>query len=91
MGMTLHVVGFAPPDDVWKKMKTVYDACLSAGVDIPNDVRKFFNYEAPEDAGVIVDLDKIVREWQDNGSEGYELDLADLPRHVRTLRFYASW
>ena len=42
MGMSTHLVGIVPPDDDWKKMKAVWDACDNADVDIPKDVSEFF-------------------------------------------------
>lgn len=58
MSMSTHVVGIVPPDDDWKKMKQVYDACVAANIDVPDNVWDFFNNEEPDDAGVLIDLSK---------------------------------
>lgn len=90
MGMSTHVVGFVPPDDKWKAMKAVYDACAAAGVPVPREVDKFFDGVAPDPAGVEIEL--LVREWRDEyTSEGFELDVESIPPHVRTIRFFNSW
>lgn len=91
MSMSTHVTGFAPPDATWTKMKAVWDACQAANVPVPQTVDDFFDGEDPDPAGIEIDLP--LREWHDavGTSSGYELDLAAVPPHVKTLRFYNSW
>ena len=77
MSMSTHVAAVIPPDQQWKKMKAVWDACNAADLLIPKEVEKFFNYETPDDAGVVVDLSgmkphECCREWGKNASSGYE-------------------
>ena len=92
MSMSTHLVGIKPPDDDWLKMKAVWDACEAAGIAVPEDVEKFFDYTEPDPAGVVVDLDRgRAREWRAEDREGYELDIADLPAGVKTVRFYNAW
>ena len=88
--MSTHVTGFAPPDETWSKMKAIWDACEAASITIPGEVMEVFGGEAPDPAGVVVDLP--VRKW--NGGldgAGYELDIAAIPSQVKTIRFYNSW
>jgi len=89
MSMSTHVTGFTPPDERWQQMKAAWDACASAGVQVPEAVAEFFGYVPPDPAGVETDLP--LREWKSASREGYELDLADIPAGVRTIRFYNSW
>lgn len=89
MGMSTHVVGFSPPDDEWKKKKVVWDSCVAAGVQIPEDVLKFFDYKEPDDAGREVAIE--ARRWSGGESEGYEVVLADLPPGVKVIRFFNAW
>lgn len=92
MGMSTHVVGFKPADETWKKMKNVWYACKVAGVAPPLEVDRFFNGEAPDDAGVEVVLGKdCLKEWNDEGRAGYEVDMAKLPAGVKIIRFYNSY
>lgn len=91
MSMSTHVVGFVPPDERWAKMKAVWDASRAAGVEVPREVERFFGGEAPDDNGREVELP--VMPWHDahGGREGYELDVALIPKEVRVIRFYNSW
>jgi hypothetical protein len=89
MGMSTHVTGFAPPDERWVKMKAIWDACGAAGIDVPDEVDGFFGGEAPDPAGVEVEL--TLRKWRDGEREGYELDVSAIPPQVKTIRFYNSW
>lgn len=89
MSMSLHVIGFAPPDEHWRRMKQIWDSCVAAKVTPPEEVMKFFGYEEPDDAGVQVELKPD--EFKDDSREGFEIELAKIPKHVKTLRFYASW
>jgi len=102
MGMSTYVVGFKPPDEKWRKMKAVWDACAAAKVELPEDVSAFFGEEAPDPAGVRVELSDIFvkgkrtthaccREWRDDAGEGYEIDVKKLPPDVTVIRFYNQW
>lgn len=97
MGMSTHVVGFTPPDEKYQKMKAVYDSCKAAGIEIPEDVQEFFDWNEPSEHGVTFDLDKIpgaVEEWdagKDDAASGLEVDISKLPKNVKVVRFYNSW
>ena len=91
--MSTHVVGFRPADEKWNKMKKIWNACESAGVEIPKKVDDFFNNEAPGDKpGIEVELKSAVRPWSSKfAEEGYEVDIAKLPPDVKVIRFYNSY
>ncbi len=89
MGMSTHVIGFAPPDESWEKMRDVYLSCQRAGVEIPEAVQSFFDYQAPDPAGVQVAIPK--QDFFDDGSTGIEIDVKDIPAHVTKIRFFNSW
>ena len=94
MGMSTHVQGFRPPDEKWKKMKAVWDACVAAELEIPADVEEFFNFgDGPDDAGVVIDVEELpaCSEYQCDGGSGFEVDLTKLPKDITILRFYNSW
>lgn len=93
MGMSSYVVGIKPPDDVWRRMKAAYEACEAAGVEIPDEVNRFFNDEAPDAAGVIEDLHghPCVSKYAGDAAEGLEVDLKKLPPDITVLRFVNSW
>lgn len=91
--MSTHVVGFKPPDDKWKKMKAAWDACEEAEIEVPEEVEEFFGGEPPDEAGVTVEIDghECCKEYSEEGSSGYEIDISKLPKDVRIIRVYNSW
>lgn len=92
MGMSTHVIGFRPVDDVWRKHEAVWKACKAAGVDPPAATRDFFDDQEPDDTGIEVNLGDAEREWDDGDMRaGIEVDLTKVPANVKVLRFYNSW
>jgi len=89
MGMSTHIIGFAPPDDKWLQMKSIWDSCSEAGIEPPEKVSKFFGWEAPDPAGVEIKLDAI--EWRDDMREGYEINIEAIPKQCKIVRFYNAW
>lgn len=88
MGADLIIEGFRPVDEEWKKMKAVYDACKAAGVEVPEEVNEFFNWEKPSDFGMFVDVsDAIVTE----SNNVMLVDLTKLPKNLKTLRVYLNY
>lgn len=41
MSMSTHVVGIKPPEDRWRKMKAIHDACQAADLADPDVVVKY--------------------------------------------------
>jgi len=80
-------------------MRDVWVACEAAGIDPPEEVSEFFDFESPDSKGVIIDLrDKrnlvdygAVTEYKGNDAEGFEVEIAKLPTDVKIIRFYNSW
>lgn len=93
MSMSTSVVGFRPPDEKWRKMKAVWDACVIADTDTPDEVDDFFGGQYPDEQGVIVDIEETeaVKEWCDDSSSGFEVDITKLPKDVKIIRFFNSW
>lgn len=90
MGTT--VVGFRPADDQWNKMKAIWENCESMGIEVPREVDDFFDGTPPGDQpGMEVDLKEAVKDWRNEYSQGYEIDVTKLPKNVTVLRFYNSW
>lgn len=92
----LHIVGFKPPDEKWRQMKAIYDACTAAKVDPPPVVEKFFYGYAPDAQGVLVEEKKLkecgaLSKWSGNMSDGYEIDVKKLPPDVTVIRVYNSY
>ena len=94
MGMSTHIVGFRPANDRWKKMKAVYETCAAAGIAVPEDVQRFFDYEPPGNKpGISVDIKncEAVSQWVDESKSGYEIDITKLPKDITIIRVYNAW
>lgn len=93
MSMSTHIKGFRPPDEQWKKMKEVWDACDRAGVDPPEEVSDFFNDEAPDSTGVEIELENYegVKPYNGEMEEGFQVDISKLPKDIKYIRFYNSY
>jgi ATP-dependent Clp protease ATP-binding subunit ClpA len=87
---SLHVVGIREPDEQWLRMKTVFDACQAAHVDLPSAVEQFFGALGPDESGMPMDLSASIVDWSTTEHTGVELILAHLPEKVTRLRFYLS-
>lgn len=97
MGMSTHVVAFTAPDAKWKRMKKAYDACVEAGVEIPDPLSAFFNHVPPDSHGVeheIEDTKLIVKKVDEDCQDGFLVDIKELLEiypHVTHIKFYNSY
>ena len=90
----MYVQGFKAPDDKWFKMKQVWDSCRQAGIDPPEEVQRYFEWEKPDPTGVLVELQQTecCQEWSDHDvCEGYQIDISKLPAGVTHIRFVCSY
>lgn len=95
MSMSTHVYGLKLPDDKWKQMKAVWDACGAAGVGLPSSVEKFFQHETPDEKGwQLINLDQhpsVSTYTDEDMTSGFEVDVTKLPAGVTTIRFINSF
>jgi len=86
MGTSMHVVGFHPVDDKYRKMKAVWSACTAAGIEVPEEVRLFFDDRSPSESaeGVRVEMDGLL--GVSMGTGGVEIDLRMIPPHIKIIR-----
>jgi hypothetical protein len=91
VSMSTRVIGFGPGTERWQKMRAVWVACVDAHIEPPEEVARFFDDDPPDPAGIEVPIPS--RPWENEGalSTGYEVDVADIPEGVETLRFYVSF
>lgn len=90
--MSTHVVGIRPRDEKYVDMVCIWAACKKRNIEVPEDVRTYFNDEPPSDKGVIVELFKeSVTKYTDDYRNGLDVDLSNLPPDVKVLRFYNSY
>ena len=87
------IIGFKLPDTKFKKMKGVYDACVKAGINVPDEVMCYFQDEPPDDNGVIIELNKhlAVKKYNTEMKDGFDVDLTKLDPDIKVLRFYHSY
>ena len=93
MGMSTHIRLLRDRNDSdYQKNLKVLLACKEAEVELPKEVDEYFggfgtdaNPEEP------LEIEFEAREWGNDCSQGYEIDIVDLPKGVRTIRFYNSW
>lgn len=92
--MSTSIAGFRPPDKLWQEMKDVWDACKKARIDPPQEVYDFFVGVPPDPRGIKVsqrELGKAVQLYKEGTCEGFEVEIAKLPKNVTHIRFYNSW
>ncbi len=99
--MSMHVVGFVPPDDEWNAKVAAVRACRAAGVEPPEELERFLGLDPgegqePDDYGRQVAIDEgifplAIKEWKDDTRVGYEVRLSDLPPEIKVVRFYCSY
>lgn len=99
MGVDYIVEGIAPPDETWKKMKAIWDACIDAGVQPPREVDDFFEDEPPDPDGVVkfhkywnsspteIIWPQWIEAFADKGRCGVNVDVRKLPKHIKIIRF----
>jgi hypothetical protein len=92
MSTSYSVTGYVPADNQWTRMKKVRNACVEAGIDIPDEVCKYFDYVDPNTVpGIEVDLECATTKQYPGDSTVYEVDLNKLPRKdIRYIQFTIS-
>ncbi len=85
MSLSTHVIGFVPPDERWKAMKAIWDACKKAKIDPPTEVEDFFEGRPDEEGQEVVIPHK---QWVGEDSNGIEINTAKIPAKVKIIRFY---
>ena len=94
MGMSMHVIGI-PEREYFDKMIEVKTKCEELGVSVPDEVKKFFGSYYVESTSCleheVLFQDVPHREWGDDHSSGFEIDVKDIPDNIKTIRFYCAW
>jgi hypothetical protein len=89
MGMSIHLVGFMEPTDDYAKKVTAYHACEAAGIDVPDELGNFFDYERPSTDGMKVDISgAVVGDVMRKGKAS--VYLSKLPEGVTRIDVVAS-
>ena len=88
MSTSIGIKGIKPADEKFNQMHTIYQLCKTTGINIPNEVYKFFNDETPCKDGVQVYLNTKEYYDEERYESGYELNVDDIPKDVKILRIY---
>ncbi len=75
-------------DSTYQKYLAILLACQKADVDLPDEVDNYFGGEYDPDFPLEIEFEP--REWHNEYYEGYEIDISELPKGVKTIRFYNS-
>jgi len=90
MGMNSYVVLLRSKDDpTYKKYLRVLLGCEAANVTLPPEVDAYFG--GTTEPEFPLEISYKPREWADECSMGFEVDVDDLPPGVKTIRFVNSW
>lgn len=89
--MDVYAVGVKAPTEEYKKKVEAYRACEAAGLEIPAELEKYFNYDEPPEDGMEVDIDEAV-----SGNVMYDdgvmtIDLAKLPPDLTHIKVVGSY
>lgn len=100
MSMSMHAVAIVPPDDdKFEQYKKIWDACVAADIDIPDEVLEYFDEEPPHEEGIVRDIGSeygpnhpCCSKWSD-GSHcgGYEIEIDKLPPNTKRVRVYCAY
>lgn len=89
MGMSTRVVLLR--DDQHPKYqayKSIWELCIGNGIAPPDEVDELF----PSGPASFLEVKFYkAREWRGDMMYGVEVDVADIPKEVKTIRFYNSW
>ncbi len=94
MGMSMHVLGI-PEREHFDKMIQLKLQCEELGVSLPEEVKTYFGSYSNETVSCLEHetLFQSVphREYNDDHSQGFEIDVKEIPKNIKTIRFYCSW
>jgi hypothetical protein len=94
MGMSMHVIGI-PEREHFDKMIELKEKCDELKVTLPIEISKYFGIYHAETTECL-EHEKLFqdvphREWSNSYSNGFEVDVKDIPDTVETIRFYCAW
>jgi hypothetical protein len=91
MSMSTYVRGIIPADERYKEMLSIYNACKKAQVTIPEEVMEFFIRNEPDPNGMVIEIQRSLKELHEDGCNGFIVDISKLPKNVKLIKFVNSW
>lgn len=91
--MSTYVEAIRPADARFEKMLAVWNACADAGIAAPEEVSRFFDGRPPDPKGVVVSLSghPAVKKYEADCASGLEVEIGELPKDIKVIRFVNSW
>lgn len=90
MGMDFRVVFLRSRDnEEYKKKLAVLKSCMEAGVEVPDEVDDYF--DGTNDPDYPLEVKGNVIDWDDDGRQGYDVDVKSIPSGVERIRFEISY
>jgi hypothetical protein len=86
MSVSVDIEGFKDPTPEYKAMAAAYRACEEAGVPIPDELNRFFDWGEPRDDGTLVSLEEAMTGKGVAYGDGILIDLSKLPEGVTRIR-----
>jgi len=88
MGHDIYFQGIVEPDEMWKQMKTVWESCVKAGIDVPREVYDYFKGEVPHKEGVRIEIfPTILTEIYETT---YRIDPKTLPKDIKYIEILTT-
>lgn len=89
MSRSEDVFGIIPADGKYNEMKLIYDTCRKNEIPVPEEVDDFFEGLEPNGIGVEVSIES--KEGRGDGFDFIDVDVRELPEHVKIVRFKISY
>jgi hypothetical protein len=92
--MSTHIVGVRNLDGQFTNMMKVKKACDMAGIGYPQEISKYFKHPQESEQYLRLEMEEMeikFKEISENGTVCYEVNLKDLPKEVKSIRFSNSW
>ncbi len=100
MGMSTSIVAVRDLRETFDKMWAAKEACEEAGIDYPEELKKYFGSNIEYDCKDSAEQEMLtyslsgepgVVQWGAEMQEGYEVDLRKLPKDVKIIRFFNAF
>lgn len=95
MGMSTHLTGIRNMDANFKEMLEMKQLCDAKGFSYPVEVTEYFGNHLGESDKYIAEQMLHVeiphKEFEEDMTEGIEIEVKDIPKEVKTILFYNSW
>jgi hypothetical protein len=97
MSMSTYIQAFRDFDSKWNEMMKIKLLCDKNKISYPKEVSDYFGEEAEESQSYLeqelnkIDTKKWTKEWNEDSRQGFEIEVKDIPKEVKTIRFVNSY